>query len=137
MAAVFSDPAVEPTHTLVLDALGPARQPWDELVDALRASGAVPEWRYFRDSGWLLKAAKNGKTIAWLQVGRGFSRVSCWFAVRHQRSLAIDPELSSDLRNSIIRQTPTGDEFPVTVQVRTHMDAADALSVIVCKLRLK
>ncbi|MCL2470199.1 MAG: DUF3788 domain-containing protein [Propionibacteriaceae bacterium] len=137
MAAIFNDPAVEPTNTLIAHALGPARQPWEEILDALRVAGAMPEWRYHRDGGWKIKAAKNGKTIALLQVGRGFSRVTCWFAVRHQRALAIDPELSHELRDSIIRQTPTGEVFPVTVQVRTHRDASDALSIILCKLRLK
>jgi hypothetical protein len=28
-------------------------------------------WRYYRDGGWLVKATRGSKTVAWVNVARG------------------------------------------------------------------
>ena len=137
MAAVFDDPAVEPTPKLIETALGAANGAWEELADLLAAVGAKAEWRYYRDGGWLVKAVKGSKTVAWLQVNDGYGRITCYLAARHRETLANATDLPEDLRTKIAQVKTMAKTLPVTLEVRTLEEAATAGVVVAYKASLK
>ena len=133
---VFNDPAVQPTSALVDEALGTASGAWQVLLDELAARGIDAEWRYYKDgSQWLIKATKGTKTAAWMQVDRGFGHLTCYFAVRLREALidALPPEVGA----LFAQRETVGKLLPVHIEVRTLADAAAAIAVVDCKLRLK
>ena len=133
---VFSDPSARPTTALVEQALGPAGGAWQTLLDELAIRGLAAEWRYYKDGGqWLIKATKGAKTVAWIQVDRGFGHLTCYFALRLRGALveSLPPEVGA----VFAQREPIGKLLPVQIEVRTPADTAAALAVIDCKLRLK
>jgi hypothetical protein len=137
MATVFNDPEVTPTPSMITGALGPASQAWQSLIDGLAKDGVSADWRYYRDGGWLIKAVKGTKTVAWMQVNHGFGRVTCYFASRLFTSLVGSAELTPRLRHSIAAPAVTDKSLAVTVEVRAQDDVIDATGLIHCKQRLK
>jgi len=137
VASVFSDPSVEPTTSCISDALGAAREAWAELTGVLVNLGAKIEWRYYRDGGWLVKASKGGKTVAWLQVNAGYARITCYFAERHRETLAKATDIPAELREQISSQQVTGKLLPITLQIRDHPDVVIAATVLNLKQSLK
>ena len=136
MNAVFGDPAVQPTDVLISDALGECLQAWTGFGDALTAAGVAVGWRYYRDGGWLAKAVRGSKTVAWMSVDKGFARVTFYFAARLRDALLEATDLPAWVRDRM--QAPaTGQSLAVTVELRTADDAADAEAVLKYKLKLK
>ncbi len=136
MGPVFDDPKVEPTTTLVEDALGPASEAWHALQGVLAEAGATVEWRHYRDGGWLAKATQGSKTVAWMQVDSGFARMTCYFAERHRSALA-GADLPPALRAQIVGQAMVGRMLPFSIPVLTLDDVASATTVLTLKQTLK
>ena len=136
MGPVFDDPRVEPTTTLVDDALGPASEAWHALQDVLAEAGATVGWHHYRDGGWLAKATKGSKTVAWLQVDSGLARMTCYFAERHRPALAA-ADLPPALRAQIVGQAMVGRMLPFSLQIRTAADVTSAATVLTLKQTLK
>lgn len=134
MTSVFRDPDVEPSTERIHAALGPAADAWDELTALIADSGVLLAWRYYRDGGWLARATKGAKTIAWLSVAQGHATITCYFAERHRAILAQDPALTDELRQRIATATLTGRLLPVTLELHEGRDLAQVRSLFASKL---
>ena len=135
MAAAFTDPAVEPTTARIHAALGAAGEAWDLLTELMDAHGVVVGWRYYRDGGWLARASRGGRTVAWLNVAPGCVRVTFYFAERHRAMLVDDSELAPDLRARIATVALIGKLLPVSLELLNGPDVRDVGAVLHAKLR--
>jgi hypothetical protein len=133
----FNDPAAHPTPELIHSALGSSADVWDELVGLLTDAGATVGWRHYRDGGWLAKASRCGKTVAWLSVEDGFARCTFYFAERHRQVLAHAPGICDALRSRIAGVPLTGRLLPVPLEVRGAEDTAQVRAVLAVKLTAK
>lgn len=134
MPTAFRDPDVEPTTTRIHAVLGPADDAWDGLAGLIAKAGLDLDWRYYRDGGWLAKATKGNKTIAWLSVEPGEVRITCYFAERHRTALTEDATLPAELRERIGATAMIGRLLPVFQVVRTISDLAQVASILRIKL---
>ncbi|MDR3068301.1 MAG: DUF3788 family protein, partial [Cellulomonas sp.] len=116
--------------------LGPAAEAWHALRGVLAEAGTTVGWHHYRDGGWLAKATKGSKTVAWLQVGSGFAQMTCYFAERHRPALAT-ADLPPTLRAQIVGQAMVGRMLPFSLQVRTLDDVRSAATVLTLKQTLK
>jgi len=137
MDALFNDPAIEPTAERIDQALGAASTAWASYGAVLQAAGVSVEWRYYRDGGWLGKATKGSRTIAWLQINQGFARASYYFAERLRSDLAGDQVLPQRIRDLIKEAKPIGQSLAVSLELRSAADVDEAEAVLGCKLSLK
>ena len=90
-------------------------------------------WRYYREGGWLAKATKGSKTVAWLNVVPGGARVTCYFAERDRARLVENPALPADVRDRIAVVALIGKLLPVSLEVRESAD----VEVVCTTLRIK
>lgn len=129
MTSVFRDPGIEPTTESIRAALGPAADAWDELTALIAETGSLLAWRYYRDGGWLARASKGRKTIAWLSVAHGHARITFHFAERDRSILAHDPAITDELRHQIATAPLSGRLLPVTLDLhdRRHLPQVRAL----------
>lgn len=134
MTAAFRDPAVEPATASIHAALGTARGAWDQVVQLMSEQGVTVGWRYYRDGGWLAKATRNGKTVAWLNVAPGSVRVTFYFAERHRRMLVDNAELPPTLRDRIATVALIGKLLPVSFELRETSAVRDVGTVLRIKL---
>lgn len=137
MPTRFSDRSSEPTAESIRDALASASGAWDELIAALAAAGAPVAWRYYRDGGWLAKAAAGGRTIAWLSVEEGSARITFTFAERHRAVLANTETLPEQLRRRLADAPLSGRILPVSLEIRDTDDVALAEAVLRVKLDVR
>ena len=129
MTSAFRDPGVEPTNERIRVALGRAADTWDELTALIADAGAPLTWRYYRDGGWLAKATKGRKTIAWLSVAQGHCTITFYFAERHRSILTQDPALTEELRHRIATTALSGRLLPVSLDLHDsrHLPQVRAL----------
>jgi len=59
--SVFRDVGAEPTRTAIRHILGPRTVVWEKSTALFAGVGAPVSWRYYRDDGWLAKAAAGKK----------------------------------------------------------------------------
>jgi hypothetical protein len=100
-------------------------------------AGVVVSWRYYRDGGWLAKATRGKKTIAWLAVEDGFVRVTFHFAERHRAALAEADGLAQQVRDRIAATAVSGRLLSVTFEVREPADLDPVRVVLAVKLTAK
>ncbi len=134
VTSAFRDPGVEPTTERIQAALGPAGVAWNELATLLTESGLDLAWKYYRDGGWLARATRGSRTIAWLSAADGHARVTFYFAERHRATLVTDPALPADLRERVAAAALIGRLLPVTVEVRKSLDVREIGAVLLIKL---
>lgn len=103
----------------------------------LTGAGVSAAWRYYRDGGWLAKATKGSKTVAWLQINQGYTRITCYFAQRHREILTSAADLPQALRHQIGELSQDRKFLPVSLEVRTRADTAVAAVVVDYKQTLK
>lgn len=138
MPATFRDPDVAPTIGMVHDVLGPgAAAVWDELAGLVTGAGATLAWRYYADGGWLAKASRANRTVAWLNVAPGQATITFYFAERHRASLAANPELSSTEREQIAGTALSGRLLPVTLTLADGRQLPEVRALLTAKLSLK
>lgn len=118
MTSLFRDPDVAPTPESIRAALGPAAGAWEGLTRLVTDSGAEVAWRHYRDGGWLARAARGRRTVAWLSVLRGCARITFYFAERDRAALTGHPALPEGLRARIATAALIGRLLPVTVELR-------------------
>lgn len=134
MTSAFRDPGVEPTTERIHAALGPAAADgWDELTALIADSGAPIVWRYYRDGGWLAKASKGHKTIAWLSVAQGQATITFYFAERHRSILIQDPALTEELRHRIAATALSGRLLPVTLDLHDSLYLPEIRALLATK----
>lgn len=81
---VLTDPAVAPDEVRIRAALGDAFEAWQNLESALTGPPfrLALSWNYFRDGGWLRKALRGTKNLAWLAVWNEYATITFYFAAR-------------------------------------------------------
>jgi hypothetical protein len=137
MGSVFSDAAVEPTSVAIREVLGSRPHAWEQTLAAFAEAGVPVSWRYYRDGGWLAKARRGNKTIAWLTVEDGFVRVAFHFAERHRAALAEADGLPRQVRERISGMALSGRLLSVTFEVREPADLDPVRVVLAAKLTVK
>jgi hypothetical protein len=114
--------------------LGPASDAWDELTTSVADSGALLVWRYYRDGGWLARATKGQKTVAWLSVAQGHATITFYFAERHRSILAQNPALTDEMRRHIAATPLSGRLLPVTLEIHDSRHLHQVRALLAAKL---
>jgi hypothetical protein len=136
--AVLTDPGRVPDDEQIREHLGASFAAWQNLEVTLRGPelGLTLLWHHFRDGGWLCKALRGKKNVAWLAVWEGFATVTCYFSARHRRDLAALP-LPDTLRTQIAEVAMSGAMLPVVVEVRSRADVEAAVEILRYRLRAR
>ncbi|MFJ8443569.1 DUF3788 family protein [Kitasatospora griseola] len=137
MANPFADPEVEPNPDLVADALGAAVEGWDALMRELAEAGVEVPWRWFRDGGWLVKAATRARTIAWIAVDGKATTCNFLFAERLRDAVATLPDLTPDLVRQIRDAPLRGKLFGVAFAVSTPADVDRLRPILKARIALR
>jgi hypothetical protein len=87
--------------------------------------------------GWLAKARRGNKTIAWLTVEDGFVRVAFHFAERHRAALAEADGLPQQVRERTSGMALSRRLLPVTFEVREAADLDPVRAALAAKLTAK
>lgn len=130
---VLTDPDLAPDDLRIAEALGDSAEAWNRLAGALAGLGLDLSWRHYRDGGWLCRAVRGGKNIAWLAVWDGVATVTCYFAARHRAQL-VELPVPQELRAQAAEAELAGRLLPLVVEVRTAADAAAATEIARFKL---
>lgn len=135
---VLTDPDLAPDAAKIRAALGEAFGAWQDLESALTDPplGLALSWRYFRDGGWLRKALRGKKNLAWLAVWKDHATVTFYFAERHREDLVALP-IPAALRVQAAEAEMTGKMLPLVIDVRSRTDVDAALEVLRYKLAAK
>lgn len=137
MPATFRDPNLAPTTEMIHAVLGASAEVWDALTEIVTDAGGMLVWRHYTDGGWLAKASKAGKTVAWLNVAPGQATVTFYFAERHRAPLIENPALSPALRGQIAGTPLSGKLLPVTLTLLDERQLPAARALLTAKLGLK
>ncbi|MCL2735955.1 MAG: DUF3788 family protein [Propionibacteriaceae bacterium] len=134
MNAVFDDPTVTPVSETIDDALGVSAPAWAQWADVLASAGVDTAWRYYKDGGWVIRASRGSRTIAWMSVNRDYGRVTFLFAQRLRSTLVAADDLPEWIKDAA---RDAQKMLSLTIQIRTSADVADAHAVLRYKLALK
>ncbi len=127
---VFVDDDVRPSDELIADALGSAWPAWARLERSFADDvGLALEWAFYRDGGWLRKALRGTKNMAWLCVWEGRATVTFYFAARHRDDL-VALDVPEGLRSQAATAAMSGAMLPLRIEVRTEEDADAAVAVM-------
>ena len=132
---VLTNPDVAPDEVQIRAALGEAFNAWQGLESALTDPpfGLALSWHYFRDGGWLRKALRGKKNLAWLAVWKDYATVTFYFAARQREELAALP-VPDALRVQAAEAEMTGRMLPLVIEIRSRADVDAALEVLRYKL---
>lgn len=132
---VLTNPDLAPDEAQVRAALGAAFDAWQGLESALADPpfGLALSWHYFRDGGWLRKAVRGKKNLAWLAVWKGYATVTFYFAARHRKDL-VALAIPDVLRLQAAEAEMTGRMWPLVVEIRSRADVDAVLEVLRYKL---
>lgn len=135
---VLTNPDVVPDEVQIRTALGGAFNAWQSLETALTDPpfGLALSWRHFRDGGWLRKAIRGKKNLAWLAVWKDYATVTFYFAARHRKDLVALP-IPERLRMQAAEAKMTGRMLPLVIEIRSQADVEAALEVLRYKLRAR
>lgn len=135
---VFTNPDIAPDDALIGEALNDAFAAWQGLEEALRdpAFGLSLSWAYYKDGGWLCKALRGKKNMAWLAVWRDCATMTFYFAARHREDLTALP-IPENLQSQIAEVDMIGKMLPFVIRIESLPDVAPALEVLRYKLRAK
>jgi hypothetical protein len=135
---VLTDPGRVPDDAQVREHLGSAFAAWTRLEAALTGPelGLELSWHHFRDGGWLCRALRGKKNVAWLAVWDGCATVTCYFSARHREDLVTLP-LPVRLRTQVTAADMSGAMLPVVVEIRSAADVDAALEVVRYRLRAR
>lgn len=128
---VLTNPDVAPDEVQVRTALGEAFNAWQGLESALTDPpfDLVLSWHYFRDGGWLRKALRGKKNLAWLAVWKDYATVTFYFAARQRAELVALP-IPDALRIQAAGAAMTGRLLPLVIEIRSRADVDAALEVL-------
>ena len=135
---VLTNPDVAPDEMQIRAALGRAFDAWQALESALADSpfGLALSWHYFRDGGWLRKALRGRRNLAWLAVWKDYATVTFYFAARQRNGLAALP-IPDDLQTQAAEAEMTGRTLPLVIEIRSRADVDAVLEVMRYKLAAK
>lgn len=133
--AVLTNPDVAPDEVQIRAALGDAFNAWQGLESALTEPpfGLALSWHYFRDGGWLRKALRGKRNLAWLAVWKEYATVTFYFASRQRKDLVALP-IPDALRTQAAEAEMSGRMLPLVIEIRSRADVDAALEVLRYKL---
>jgi len=136
--AVLTDPDRVPDDGQITQHLGASFAAWQNLKETLSGPefGLELSWHHYRDGGWLCKALRGRKNMAWLAVWEGYATVTCYFSARHREGLAAI-RLPEALRTRLAGAELSGAMLPVSVEIRSAADVAAAVEIIRYRLRAR
>ena len=137
MTPAFADAEAAPTCDMIREALGAADAAWAEFIRCLTDNGVAAEWRYYRDGGWLLKATRGRKTIAWASVEPSLFRVVFHIAERFRCTLIHGEMLSPELRQRISEAPQHGQMSSLSFEIAHITDIPDIVSMLKARLDAK
>ena len=132
---ILTDPDVTPDEQRISAALCGAMDAWRVLESALSTPpfDLVLSWRYYRDGGWLCKALRGQRNLAWLAVWDGYFTVTFYFAARHRADL-LELDVGDALRRQAAEAEMTGRMLPLVIEVRDEQDVEAVLEIMRYKL---
>ena len=132
---VLTNPDVAPDQVQIRAALGEAFSAWKRLESALTDPPfrLALSWHYFRDGGWLRKALRGTRNLAWLAVWKDYATITFYFAERHREDL-VALRIPDTLRNQAAEAEMTGRMLPLVIEIRSQADVEAALEVLRYKL---
>jgi hypothetical protein len=132
---VLTDPDVAPDEMQIRAALGEAFLAWQGLETALTEPpfGLVLSWRHYRDGGWLRRAVRGTRNLAWLAVWEDHATITFYFAARHREALVALP-IPDAVRRQAAQAKMIGRMLPIVIDIRSQADARTALDVLRYKL---
>ncbi len=135
---VLTNPDVAPDEAQIRAALGEAFDAWRGLESALTdvPFRLVLSWHYFRDGGWLRKALRGTRNVAWLAIWKDHATLTFYFSARHREELVALP-IPDTLRNQAAEAEMTGKMLPLVIEIRSHEDVEAGLEVLRYKLGAK
>lgn len=136
MGSAFAEEDRPPTEEGIRAVLESACDAWFEFDRCLADRGVRAEWRYYRDGGWLRKAVRGPKTVAWLSIEPSFFRVTCHFSESQRSLLAGSETLGQEIRCRLAETPPKGKLLSVSVDVHDTADIPTATSLLNTKLLL-
>lgn len=136
---LLRDKRIEPTASVLEDALGPALfgvyQQFTHTSSETFQLEAV--WKYYNDGkAWLCKLSSGKKTICWLSVFPQMFQLSFFFTEknRHQvMQLEIDPIIKQQFQEA----KPIGKLIPLVIAVGQGEQLKDVEVIIAFKKQLK
>jgi len=136
--AVLTDPGRVPDDEQIRQHLDASFAAWQDLKELLSGPnfGLELSWHHYRDGGWLCRARRGSKNMAWLAVWDGYATVTCYFSARHRDDLAALP-LPDNLRTQVTGTEMSGAMLPVVVGIRSREDVGAALEVVRYRLRAR
>jgi len=139
MANAFPDrDAPEPSAAAIMNVLGAANGAWLELVDYLEAKGASVTWKWYRDGGWLARAAKGSKTLLWASIDdAGFVDGAVHFAARLREAVADFPGVPAAQAQRIRTAELWGKMVSVPFELRSKSDVKSIQAIVDAKITLK
>lgn len=129
LTPVLTDESVPPTAPLIEETLGVAYPAWLRLEEELGDAGLVLEWVYYRDGGWLCKALRGKKNLAWLAVWDDQATVTFYFSERHREGLTA-LEVPEQIRQQAATAQMIGRMLPLRLDIREPQDVDSALRIL-------
>jgi hypothetical protein len=135
---VLTDPDVAPDERRISAALGGAMGAWRALESALAEPSfdLSLSWRHYRDGGWLCKALRRRRNLAWLAVWDRYFTATFYFAARQRSDLVALP-IGADLQRQAAEAEMTGLMLPLVIEVHDVPDVEAVLEVMRYKLTAK
>ena len=135
---VLTNPEVAPDEAQIRATLGEAFNAWKGLESALTDPPfhLALSWHYFRDGGWLRKALRGTRNLAWLAIWKDHATITFYFAARHREDL-VALSIPDTLRSQAAEAEMTGKMLPVVIEIRSQADVEAALEVLRYKSRAK
>ncbi len=131
----FIAKTVQPTPVEVSSALGPATEPWKNLIDWLAEQDvAEPEWKSSgKKYGWSLRLKHKKRNILYLSPCEGCFRVAFILGDK-----AVAAARQSDLAKSTLKLLDEAPRYPegtgLRLMMETAMDLAEVRKLALLKL---
>lgn len=136
---VFTDKNHRPTNSEILDAIGPRRSTWQELIRFIREKYRVQEefkFLYGEKYGWGLRFSTKGKLLTSLYpVQRGFTVqiILRPEAVEKAQSM----KMGRNVRQAIARAKPWPNERWLFIPVESKKDFQDIQQLLALRVEAK
>ena len=136
--ASLNDQHIFPTPEILQKTLGKRYAIFETLMAVITDAefDLIPEWRYYKDGGWLCKVVFKKKTIFWLSVWDSFFTTSFHFAEKAKAGVMALP-IDETLKNEFAKSTPAGKLVSVLISVTSKKQLKDVLTLIRYKKELK
>jgi hypothetical protein len=131
----FTGKSRKPSDADLTAALGPAREHWDQLIDAAKKMGVGDqEWRsYSPKYGWALRLKQKKRNILYLSPGSG-----CFLASLILGDRAMDAARHCGLAKSALKVLDEATKYPegtaIRIEIRKQKDTVAIKKLMTVKI---